>query len=324
MISKVESVFNKLNIEYKETNGGRELQFRCICPEHNDRHASAFISSESGLWHCFSCGKSGNLNSFVNIATGGKSNAKEFITQGDGLKMRLESMYRASANKMLKYENDASFEESFNIEMNENFVKAERSDKAMEYLTKKRKLTIETIRRHNLMFAESGKYENRIIIPYYSNGIIIGMNSRYIGDCESGFRYRYMLNKERFSDYFYNWESLSDKKYCILVEGPFDLMYMTQCGYENTISTLNTSIREGHLKKLSKFKRIIFCFDTDIESLAGQNAVLKHASTILEKFPTIEILKATLPNGKDPNECSTDELRFVFGHLRKIRICNAI
>ena len=58
-------------------------------------------------------------------------------------------------------------------------------------------------------------------------------------------------------------------------------MYLVQCGYKNVISTLNTNISRKQLTKILNFKKIIFCFDNDEKTKAGQNAVLKHASDIL-------------------------------------------
>lgn len=323
MNSKVETVLSKLNIPYKVIKGGRELQFRCICPNHNDRHASACISTESGLWHCFSCGESGNLRRFVNIAGGEDVDIKSFITPTDDLKMRLSKIYNESAKNMLIYENDNSFEEMFKTEIQDNFIPAYKNRESLKYLIHKRKLTLDTIKEFGLLYAVSGRYENRIIIPYYDNGRIVGMNSRYIGECESSYRYRYLVNSARFDSYLYNFNNVNSYKYCILVEGPFDLMYLHQCGFNNVISTLNTRITNGHLKRIMKFKRIIFCFDNDAETHAGQNAVIKHASTILSVAPEMDIYKVELPLGKDPNECSSEELIECFKHLKRIKIDNA-
>lgn len=300
-------------------NGGRELQFRCICPNHNDRHASACISTESGLWHCFSCGESGNLRRFVKIAGGEDIDIRNFIKPDDDLKMRMDKIYRNSANNMLKYENDIKFQEMFWTEYNDNFVDADTNKVSYAYLCRKRKLTLQTIQRFSLMYSVGGQYDKRVIIPYFENGMIIGFNSRYVGKCDSSYRYRYNINHSRFESYLYNFENVESYNYCILVEGPFDLMYMVQCGFKNVISTLNTRVSKGHIKKLLKFRKIIFCFDNDMETHAGQKSVEKHASEILSICPTVKLYTVKLPEGKDPNECSPEELKEVFSHIHPIR-----
>jgi DNA primase len=241
------------------------------------------------------------------------------MDESDEFKMTMESIYRKSAETILTYENDYDFIEAYKAEC-ENFVDISENRNALRYIRKKRKLSNATIEHFGLKYARTGTYEGRVIIPYYRNGIIIGFNSRYIGECSDGFRYRYMINRHRFDDYLFNEESIVGRNYCILVEGPFDLMYMHQCGFTNVISTLNTRMSNGHLKKLIGFKKIIFCFDNDEETQAGQNAVIKHAKTILKYRPQLPVYTVKLPVGKDPNECDIEELENALCHLHRIRI----
>jgi len=39
--------------------------YMAVCPFHNDRGPSLSISDEKGLFHCFGCGKSGNVITFL-------------------------------------------------------------------------------------------------------------------------------------------------------------------------------------------------------------------------------------------------------------------
>lgn len=50
---------------------GREIT--CRCPFHEDRHPSFSINATSGLWICYSCGASGNLERLI-TDVGGKTN----------------------------------------------------------------------------------------------------------------------------------------------------------------------------------------------------------------------------------------------------------
>ena len=320
MQNTVEQIFDKLNISYKSTSGGKELQFNCVCKDHADTHASAFINSATGLWHCFGCLKSGNLKTLVRIVSGGEIKWESLVTPKDSLKMKIGSIYKTSVGQILSYENDADFINAFLLE-SENFVPAEKSKRAYNYLTgEKRKLTLKTIRQFKLMYARTGKYENRVIIPYSLNNKIIGMNSRFIGECDSSKRYRYLINEVRFENYIFNYENAIDNKYCILVEGPFDLMYLVQCGYKNVVSTLNTRLSNGHIQKLMKFKKIIFCFDNDERTQAGQKAVLKHAKNILEYIPDMLLYTVPLPTDTDANECEPDILGECFGKLQRLKM----
>lgn len=319
MESSVEFILNKFGVPYKATQGGRELNYNCISPTHRDRNASAFINSITGKWHCFSCLKSGNLQSFVKIVSGENINLRDLLNDKDIARFKINSIYTESVKKILSYEDTVEFKSTYAM-VSENFIPAGRSLDALKYLIKKRKLTKETIRKFKLMFAPEGEFENRIVIPYVKNGDVVGINTRDIGT--SKLRYRYFINHIPFHDYIYNYENVVDFNYCILVEGPFDLMYMHQCGFKNVLSTLNTSINDEQISILSEFKKIIFCFDFDIETQAGQKAVLKHAENILSHIPDKPIYSVELPPGKDPDDCSYDELKLAFTKMKRIKLAS--
>ena len=318
MITCVEQILHKFKIEYKSTKAGRELQFNCICPDHKDRNASAFINTASGLWHCFSCLKSGNMKTFVRIVSGDEIDWETIITPSEALKMKIGSIYKTSIDNILAYENDVDFIKTFQLE-SKNFVPATTNKKALTYLLD-RGFTKETIKRFDLQFSLDGNYENRVIIPYYMDGQVIGMNSRFAGECSGKDRYRYFLNQTKFNAFLYNYDNIADNNYCILVEGPFDLMYMVQSGYKNVISTLNTNITPEHMEKIMNFKKVIFCFDNDEVTQAGQTAIMKHASTILEYVPDMPVFMVPLPNDTDPNDCSEEQLKECFSKLKRIKV----
>jgi DNA primase len=129
----------------------------------------------------------------------------------------------------------------------------------------------------------------------------------------------YFLSHSQFEDYVYNLENVVDDTYCIIVEGPFDLMILTQLGYKNVISTLSTRVSEKHLQHIIPFKKIIFCFDDDKESKAGQTAVMKTANLILDISPQKQLYYCRLPEGKDPTEATEAELKAAFNKLIMIR-----
>lgn len=317
MISVVEQVLTKLNISFKSRKNGQELLFNCIAPDHDDRHASASINTATGQWKCWSCLKKGNLKTLIRIVTGDITEWEKLVTPQDSVKMKIGAIYKKSVEQILSYENSIDFKNTIDM-LKEDFVPATTNIDAMRYLVKKRKFTKENIKKFKLLYATKGTYENRIIIPYYLNGEMIGFNSRYIGDNPKTLRYLYYLNKDKFEHFLFNYENIQNYKYCILAEGQFDLMYLVQNGYQNVISTLNTNINQNQMLELMKFKKIIFCFDNDEVSQAGQNAVLKHADSILN-YMEIPIFKVELPSGKDPNECGPDTLKECFSKLKRIK-----
>ena len=49
------------------TQKGSEINFRCPNPNHADNNPSCFYNTETGLWHCFSCGSKGHKDDLIEI-----------------------------------------------------------------------------------------------------------------------------------------------------------------------------------------------------------------------------------------------------------------
>lgn len=318
MLHAIEAVFEKLGIQGSLYKNGQEILFRC--PFHNDHRASMSMNTTTTQYHCFSCGAGGgSLKSFIEKLTGEKIDFRQFVKEEDELIAKINAIYKTSADNILCYENDADFQLRFNEEFT-NFIPAIKSEVAYSYLKDKRKLSDATIQAFRLKYAVRGDYESRVIIPYFSKTTILGFNSRLIGADKAflkDLRYRYLINTVAFKGYIYNYENLVGNDYCILVEGPFDLMWMVQCGFKNVISTLTTRVDYEHIFNLTRFKNFIFCFDND-DNNAGYNAVIKASEMIHNCLPDRNIMFMALPPGSDPNECSKETLEFSMKRLRRI------
>lgn len=318
-MSVVHAIFEKLQIEYKPLKDGEELRFRCVNPKHSDSNPSADINVSTGLFICRSCGFKGNLEKLIKVVSGEDVNLEDYVTPQEEFKFKIQNIYRQSLKNIGRYDDIIQFDDTMSNEL-VNFKPAILCKEAHDYLTgQKRKLTKETIERYNLLYSDTGDYRNRVIIPYVKNGKLIGFNSRYIYDGDKKFRYMYFLSHTQFEDYIYGLDCVDGNEYCILVEGPFDLMILTQLGYKNVISTLSTRISEKHLQHIIPFKKIIFCFDDDKESKAGQKAVMNTANLILDISPQKQLYYCRLPEGKDPTEATEDEVKQAFNKLIPIK-----
>jgi DNA primase len=321
-MSLVLTLFEKFKIDYKETKNGQEIQIQCPSPDHRDRHASCFVNAYSGSWYCFGCGRGGNLKQLAHLLNGGEIDLSEMISQQDILKFKIQKVYKESVDSILSYDSQLDFEILYN-KIAVDFVPALESKESREYLQFERKFTEETIKKFKLMYATNGEYEQRVIIPYYKDGKIIGFNSRLIGASKrqgKDDRYRYLINQSKFDDYIYNIENINGDSMCILVEGPFDLMYLSQMGYKNVISTLNTRVSFSHIQHFIQFKKIVICFDNDPETQAGYKATLKAAQKIFNIDELKEVYMIQLPEGKDPNDCLREELSKSFSSMKRLLV----
>lgn len=104
---------------------------------------------------------------------------------------------------------------------------------------------------------EVGRNKNRIIIPYYYNGQLVGNTSRFYDSLKP----KYISDQQR--GYVFNVDAQSSKsEVCILVEGQFDAISIGGCAYMS--STINDE-QATIINKLNK--RIIVVPDKDASGM---------------------------------------------------------
>jgi len=101
-MSQVEDIKAKLDIvevirEYVNVKAVG-ANFQALCPFHNEKTPSFVISPEKQIWHCFGCGRGGDVLSFV------------MEKEGLGF-METLRLLAPKAGVVLKYENPESYSE---------------------------------------------------------------------------------------------------------------------------------------------------------------------------------------------------------------------
>lgn len=117
---------------------------------------------------------------------------------------------------------------------------------------------------NGLMVCLSGKYRNRIVIPYYGpNGDLIYFNTRALSDKDK-LRYR-GPNKDQFGVgkgdviWMSSWPKNGEKIY--LTEGEFDAMTLAQCGL-NGAAVGSKEVSDKQITMMRPY-RIALAFDAD-------------------------------------------------------------
>lgn len=303
------------------------------CPFHEEKTPSFSVSQEKGVYHCFGCGKSGNVFNFVM--------EKQNVTFFEAVKLLAER-----ANIPLEFEYSEPAERNQLQTLFEIHRKAGRffydnltgtsGAAALEYLSM-RGIDEATIKKFGLGYSlpernglykklkeefshedilasglvislDQGEYKdrfrNRIMFPIFNeSGKVVGFGGRRLSDSEDEAKYinspeTRIYNKSRL---LYGLNLAKDfirkEGYAILVEGYMDLISLFQNGICNVVASSGTSLTGLQIKILKRHtSEVVIIFDADT---AGKRAAYRGIEIIIENDMNVSI--AVLPQGYDPD-----------------------
>ncbi|MGC9099965.1 MAG: DNA primase [Caldisericum sp.] len=298
-----------------------------LCPFHQEKTPSFVVSPTKQLYHCFGCGASGDVVTFLMKI--------ENMSFKDALK-QLADIAQIDIPTYFPKENlDREILYSINEETKNYFVEKLKG-KPYEYLLK-RGLDDKSIRFYQLGFIDDDNKEiydyliskgfkredilktgnfrvdnsgnivsyfyNRIMIPIFDlSGKIIGFSGRSFANQEP--KYLNSVDSPLFKKgetlYLMNFSKdyIREKNEAIIVEGYFDAIILFENGIKNVVSTMGTAFTEQHAKVIKRFaSTIYFFFDSD---LGGRNGA-ERAIDVCYKFD-LKPLIVTSNNSLDPDE----------------------
>ncbi len=335
-IERVRAAADIVSIVNNYTNlTQRGSQYWGCCPFHNEKTPSFTVDPVRRFYHCFGCGVGGDAVKFIMemeklsypdaIKELAKRHNIEVVYEGGSFVPEKKDQDLATIREV--YGRIASTFHYF-------LTQTPQGKDALEYI-KGRGLTDETLAKFKLGYSPADRYwlkkflneknysdeflektglfskkypglcifAGRLIFPIFDRGgQAVAFGGRILGDGEP----KYLNSPElahyhkRETLYAFNFakNSIHQKKAAILCEGYMDVIAYHQCGIDNAVAPLGTSLTEQQLKILQGFCDTIFLsFDSDG---AGQNAT-KRAILMCRKFNlTTKIIR--LEGGKDPAE----------------------
>ena len=320
-------------------NGKRLLG---LCPFHTEKSPSFTVSPELSVYHCFGCGKSGDLFRFVmDFERVDFNRAKEILSEYSGIPIK-ES---AGANNEFAEKN---FLYALNQKFLEQFIRNLNSDDgklARQYLKsrhilepeilhfkigytlpgfdnwKKMSLSEEEIKgavKLGLLKVSANNrnhyydfYRERIMFPIFeTGGKVAGFGGRTINPSDEA-KYinspaSLIYDKGKMFYNLYNAQnSIRKTKTAILVEGYLDVIGLFSKEFDNAIAPLGTSLTEKQVRTLKNYAdKVTILFDGDN---AGKKAAFRATEIcIKENLPSEVIL---LENGVDPFDLSNQKTR---------------
>ncbi len=310
--------------------------FKTNCPFHNENTPSFVISPERQIWHCFGCGKGGDVFTFLM-----EYENMEFPEALRALAKKAGITIRETAFKSQEY---SEKEKIFTI--NNQALKFYRyiltehkiGKRALAYLLEKRKINKGIIDTFELGFApgngsalsdyllkkkgyknmdllmagisfeRNGKlydfFRGRIIFPLFDHrGNVTGFSARALSDDNQP---KYLNTKETAvyhkGSMFFGLngakEEIKQKQDAIIVEGEFDMISLFMEGIKNVVAIKGTALTENQVNLLARFTpKVTLCLDQDN---AGFEATRRSLEVIEKKGLTTAIIVTT--EGKDPDE----------------------
>ncbi len=323
----LEEIKNKLDIvdlisEYINlTKAGQN--YRALCPFHNEKTPSFFISPSKQIFHCFGCGKGGDVVSFLmEYEKISFNEALSILASKAGIELQLQNQSSIPKDKLYKiYEITANF---YSKQLRE-------SERAKKYL-KSRGVDSTSIEKFKIGYASAEKnslynylqkqgfdeslirisrlinksedfFQDRIIIPITdSTGRVIAFGGRALENQNEIPKYinspdtPIFKKGETIFGLYQAKQYIKEKGYAILVEGYLDVILSHQYKFFNSIGPLGTALTLHQLNKLKRFtNKILLIFDGDE---AGIQATERSLSPLFQAGFIVKVV--ILPKGNDP------------------------
>ncbi len=312
-------------------------QFTGLCPFHNEKTPSFYVTPRLGIYKCFGCGEGGDVFNFI------------MKMEGVGFVEAMRTLAERY-NIELPKQDDESFDER--TQLTEGIYHALRfagvyyfrqltgeddGEEARAYLNK-RGLKAQTIKKWGLGWAgdsfdafyrfaleqginetylhEAGlikyseknqkpydTFRGRLMFPIFTpSGKVIGFGGRILGD-RKGPKYLNSPQTKVYnkSEVIYGIHlarnEIRKADQSILVEGYMDVISLWQHGIKNAVATSGTSVTTEQMRRLRNYSKNLLMV-YDADN-AGQAAMLRGLDVALQQDLYVRMMH--LPDGEDPD-----------------------
>jgi len=301
--------------------------FTGLCPFHGEKTPSFAVHPVKQIFHCFGCGKGGDVFSFVmEMEKCQFPEAVRIVAEKCGIAIprpkerspeeRKENQQRAALVEMHREA------QSFFVKQLESTAEG----KAARAYLEDRGLNAEAVARFGIGYAPSGgdallrylkqKYAEKLLVESglvsrdqsgrlfdrfrrritfaiaNESGKVVAFGCRALGDDLP----KYLNSPETpiysKSNVLYYMDRAKDairrQDFAVLVEGYMDAIAVARAGINNVVASCGTSLAEPQIKLLGRFtKRVIVNYDPDA---AGQAATERSISLLLEQDFEVRVL----------------------------------
>jgi DNA primase len=304
--------------------------YKANCPFHHEKTPSFSINPSKQFYHCFGCGASGNVITFLmQYKQMDFREAVAYLAQECGMPMptltqedpdkkeRFEAAYALCKTVAQRYEKAFTQHRVAQEYMAKRGIKpAILSQFQIGYSTDAWDTLVKALPQQQALLAELGiitkgkqhyydRFRNRVMFPIQNEkGAYVGFGARTITDEMP----KYLNSSDAFIfkkgfELYGLYQALQSKKrveHIIVVEGYMDVIGLHNHQVKNVVASLGTAITKQQIQKILRHcDKITFCFDGD---KAGKKAAWKALLTAMPLMHKGAFVKFVfLPEGEDPD-----------------------
>jgi DNA primase len=244
---QIRRVLNGSGVEIEAEFGN---DFIIYCPYHNNsRTPAGEVAKDSGLFFCFGCQTTKNLEEFIMFTTG-----RSYFETARYIKSKeTETNIETAVNKAMYAAPDF-------VQYDEVLIKrltnqALESPRAMRYYSG-RSITEDSVKKFSLGYSEK---QDMVTIPVHSpDGMTIGFVGRSVEGKE--FKNTPGLPKSKV---LFNLHRVKTSSTIYVVESSFDAIRLDQVGFP-AVATLGANVSASQIKLLEKyFNNVVLVADND-------------------------------------------------------------
>jgi DNA primase len=320
----------------------RGRNYVCLCPFHHEKTPSFSVSQDKQIYHCFGCGKGGNVFSFL-IEHEQMTFPEALVTLAKRANIALPEQKRGSGSDD-RFERIYLANETAAQFFADSLHSGRNGEKVIEYLKAKRKLGDDIIAEFGIGYAPEGwdnllaharnkkitveelfqaglivkresgdgyydRFRQRLTFPVFDfSRRVIGFGARALAAADSP---KYLntpetplYNKSRvLYGLSHTRSEIRAGREVVIVEGYMDFLSLYQVGIHTAVAVSGTSFTKEHALLLHRFAdAAILFFDGDA---AGQSAAERCAERLFEVG--IDVRVACPPPGEDPDSFVRDQ-----------------
>ncbi|MBM3204908.1 DNA primase [Candidatus Uhrbacteria bacterium] len=316
--------------------------FKAVCPFHQEKTPSFYISRTRQTWHCFGCDQGGDHFTFVEKMEGMDfREVLELLAQKTGVILPEFDKGKSSERKRLQEVCAFAakfFQTTLNTSPTAEIARAYLKKRGVDDLTAdlfklgyapnewsaltdaliKQGVNADELLRAGLVSPKQGggvydRFRGRLMFPIADiHGNIVGFTARILVDDKNEAKY---INTPETSIYkksnvIYGLDKakgeIRQKDLAVIVEGNMDVIASHQFGVNHVIATSGTALTFEQLALLKRFTtRLAIAFDQDA---AGHAATLRGLDLARQQDFSIRIITLPPEAGKDPDEAVRKDL----------------